>query len=57
MSYEKTAIIAKKAMAYDLIELFEVKPENENYTREEVKTIINDYIDGVMRNWGLKACE
>lgn len=57
MSYERTAIIAKKAMAYDLIELFEAKPEKKIYATEEVKSLINDYIDGIMENWGLKAGE
>lgn len=35
----------RKAMAYDLIQILEEKPEKENYTAEEVKKIIRIYLN------------
>ncbi len=34
----------KKSMAYDLIRILEEHPEQETYTVEEVKKLINTYI-------------
>ncbi len=34
----------KKAMAYDLLELLEAKPEQQTYTAEEIKKLIKSYI-------------
>ena len=34
----------RKAMAYDLIQILESKPEKESYTTEEMKKIINVYV-------------
>ena len=34
----------KKAMAYDLINILEEKPEQATYTAEEVKKLIKTYI-------------
>lgn len=34
----------RKAMAYDLIQILEAKPEKESYTTEEMKKIIHVYL-------------
>ena len=34
----------RKAMAYDLIQILEAKPEKESYTIEEMKKIIHVYL-------------
>lgn len=34
----------RKAMAYDLIQIFETKPEKESYTTKEIKKIIRVYL-------------
>ena len=35
---------ARKAMAYDLLQILEEKPEQETYTVEEVKKLIKVYV-------------
>ena len=35
----------KKAMAYDLIRLIEANPKQETYSAEEIKKLINTYIE------------
>ncbi len=37
----------KKSMAYDLIEIIETNSEKQNYTPEEIKTLIKAYITGL----------
>lgn len=34
----------KKSMAYDLLQIIESKPQQETYTADEVKKLINNYI-------------
>ena len=34
----------KKSMAYDLLRIIESQPQQETYTAEEVKKLINNYI-------------
>lgn len=34
----------RKAMAYDIIQILEAKPEKESYTTEELKKIIHVYL-------------
>lgn len=34
----------RKAMAYDIIQILEEKPEKQNYTTEEIKEIIRIYL-------------
>lgn len=34
----------KKSMAYDLLQIIESQPQQETYTAEEVKKLINNYI-------------
>lgn len=34
----------RKAMAFDIFEILEEKPEKENYTKEEIKKIIRIYL-------------
>ena len=34
----------RKAMAYDLIQILEEKPEKQSYTTEEIKKIIRIYL-------------
>ena len=36
--------IVQKAAMFDLIDIFESNPEKENYTPEEIKTIIKAYL-------------
>lgn len=35
---------ARKAMAYDLLQIIEEKPEQETYSAEEVKRLIKVYV-------------
>ena len=44
MSTKHESNEAKKAMAYDLIDIIEEAPEKQNYTAEEVKKLIKTYI-------------
>ena len=44
MDAELTSAIAKKAMAYDLIDIIEEAPEKQAYTAEEVIQLIKTYI-------------
>ena len=44
MPTERESNEIKKSMAYDLISLIEERPEQENYTAEEVKKLIKNYI-------------
>lgn len=37
----------RKAMAYDLIQILEEKPEKQSYTTEEIKKIIRIYLTTV----------
>lgn len=45
MPTEKEIIFAQKAMAYDLVQIFESDPEK-TYTVEELKALIGTYIAG-----------
>ena len=44
MSTEHEGLEAKKSMAYDLITLIDEKPDQKNYSAEEVKLMIRAYI-------------
>lgn len=44
MPTEKEILIIQKAAMFDLIDIFESNPEKENYTPEEIKTIIKAYL-------------
>lgn len=44
MPTEKEMKEARKAIAYDLINIIEEKPEQETYTAEEIKKIIKIYV-------------
>lgn len=44
MPTEKEMKEARKAMAYDLIEIIDQKPEQSTYTSEEVKKLIKVYV-------------
>ena len=41
---ERESNEVKKSMAYDLIEILDEKPEQQTYTKEEVKKLIKVYI-------------
>ena len=44
MPTEKEMKEARKAVAYDLIDIIEQKPEQETYTAEEIKKLIKVYV-------------
>lgn len=44
MPTEKEMKEARKAIAYDLINIIEERPEQETYTAEEIKKIIKIYV-------------
>jgi hypothetical protein len=44
MPTEKEMKEARKAIAYDLINIIDEKPEQETYTAEEIKKIIKIYV-------------
>ena len=44
MPNEKEKKEARKAMAYDLLQIIEEKPEQETYTAEEVRKMIKVYV-------------
>lgn len=44
MPSDRESAEIKKAMAYDLIEILETRPEQQTYTADEVKKIIKNYI-------------
>ncbi len=44
MPSDRESAEIKKAMAYDLIEILEAKPEQQTYTADEVKKLIKNYI-------------
>ena len=44
MPSDKEMKEARKAMAYDLLQILEEKPEQETYTVEEVKKLIKVYV-------------
>lgn len=44
--YEATRKIIQKAMAYDLIRIFEQNPDR-SYTAKELKELIDAYISGL----------
>lgn len=46
MPTEKEVILAHKAMAYDLVQIFESEPDK-TYTPEELKQLIAAYIKGL----------
>lgn len=45
MPTEKEMVMAYKAMAYDLVKLFESEPEKK-YSVEELKKLLDAYIQG-----------
>ncbi len=44
MPTDRESAEIKKAMAYDLLEILESKPEQQTYTAEEIKKLIKNYI-------------
>lgn len=44
MPTEKEMKEARKAVAYDLIDIIEQKPEQDTYTAEEIKKLIKVYV-------------
>ncbi len=44
MPSDRESAEIKKAMAYDLIEILEAKPEQQTYTADDVKKLIKSYI-------------
>lgn len=46
MPAEKEIILAQKAMAYDLVQIFESDPDK-TYTPEELKKLLAAYIKGL----------
>lgn len=44
MPTEKEMKEARKAIAYDLLQIIEAQPEQEMYTAEEVKKLIKVYV-------------
>ncbi len=47
MSTDRGSDEIKKSMAYDLIEIIESGSGKQNYTPEEIKTLIKVYITGL----------
>jgi len=47
MSVDRESNEIKKSMAYDLIEIIETNSEKQDYTPEEIKTLIKAYITGL----------
>ena len=57
MPTEKEMKEARKAIAYDLLQIIEAQPEQETYTAEEVKKLIKVYVSTANQDWGRKLGE
>ncbi len=50
MGTESARQVTRKAMAFDLINILDEDPKKAIYTAEEIKTLINTYIETSTKN-------